>query len=125
MGDDEVRDRVGRLSAPPPTISPTPKPSPTVARSTGDNFRLVHRLFAQITRILDVNDLSTITKEVVSSPLVVVDQSTETSLKHSPLAGHQAASGKGAELEAASRVPHRADDRDSAPDMDGSANGGV
>ena len=37
----------------------------------------------------------------------------------------QAASGKGAELEAASRVPHRADDRDSAPGMDGSVNGGV
>jgi hypothetical protein len=41
-------------------------------------------LFTQITRILDINNLSTITKEVVSSPPVVVDQSTETS----PLSTH-------------------------------------
>lgn len=38
-----------------------------VARITGGNFRLVHRLFAQITRILDINDLSTITTEVVDT----------------------------------------------------------
>jgi DNA transposition AAA+ family ATPase len=37
-----------------------------VARTTGSNFRLVHRLFAQITRILDINNLSTITTEVGS-----------------------------------------------------------
>ena len=38
-----------------------------VARITGGNFRLVHRLFAQITRILDINNLSTITTEVVDT----------------------------------------------------------
>ena len=29
-----------------------------VARITNGNFRLVHRLFAQITRILDINQLT-------------------------------------------------------------------
>jgi DNA transposition AAA+ family ATPase len=38
-----------------------------VARITGGNFRLVHRLFAQISRILDINNLSTITNEVVET----------------------------------------------------------
>jgi hypothetical protein len=38
-----------------------------VARITGGNFRLVQRLFAQITRILDINNLSTITTEVVDT----------------------------------------------------------
>ncbi len=38
-----------------------------VARITGGNFRLVHRLFAQIERILKINDLSAITKEVVDA----------------------------------------------------------
>jgi DNA transposition AAA+ family ATPase len=37
------------------------------ARITGGNFRLVQRLFAQITRILEINNLSTITKEVVET----------------------------------------------------------
>lgn len=38
-----------------------------VARITSGNFRLVHRLFAQITRILEINGLSTITREVVET----------------------------------------------------------
>jgi DNA transposition AAA+ family ATPase len=38
-----------------------------VARITGGNFRLVQRLFAQIQRILLINNLSTITKEVVET----------------------------------------------------------
>ena len=33
-----------------------------VARITNGNFRLVHRLFAQITRILDINQLTTVTR---------------------------------------------------------------
>jgi DNA transposition AAA+ family ATPase len=37
------------------------------ARITGGNFRLVHRLFAQMSRILDINNLSTITSEVVDT----------------------------------------------------------
>jgi DNA transposition AAA+ family ATPase len=39
----------------------------TVARITNGNFRLVNRLFAQIKRILEINDLSTITREVVET----------------------------------------------------------
>ena len=39
----------------------------TVARITGGNFRLVQRLFAQITRILNINNLTTITQEVVET----------------------------------------------------------
>ena len=38
-----------------------------VARITGGNFRLVQRLFAQITRILNINNLTTITQEVVET----------------------------------------------------------
>ena len=38
-----------------------------VMRITGGNFRLIQRLFAQIERILEVNALQTITKEVVEA----------------------------------------------------------
>lgn len=38
-----------------------------IARITGGNFRLVQRLFAQIGRILEINRLQTITKEVVEA----------------------------------------------------------
>jgi hypothetical protein len=39
----------------------------TVARITGGNFRLVHRLFAQIRRVLEINELQTVTREVVET----------------------------------------------------------
>ena len=38
-----------------------------IARITGGNFRLVQRLFSQIERILQINELRTITKEVVEA----------------------------------------------------------
>lgn len=38
-----------------------------VARITGGNFRLVQRLFAQITRVLEINNLHTISREVVET----------------------------------------------------------
>ena len=38
-----------------------------VIRITGGNFRLLQRLFTQIERILDINQLQTITKEVVEA----------------------------------------------------------
>jgi Holliday junction resolvasome RuvABC ATP-dependent DNA helicase subunit len=38
-----------------------------VARITQGNFRLVHRLFAQITRVLEINGLRTISREVVET----------------------------------------------------------
>ena len=37
-----------------------------IARVTGGNFRLVQRLFAQIERILAINNLPTVTTEVVT-----------------------------------------------------------
>lgn len=39
----------------------------TVARITGGNFRLVHRLFSQIRRIVEINQLETVTSEVVEA----------------------------------------------------------
>jgi len=39
----------------------------TVIRITGGNFRLIHRLCTQIERLLQVNDLHLITKEVVEA----------------------------------------------------------
>ena len=44
-----------------------------VARITNGNFRLVHRLFAQITRILDINQLTTVTSEVVQAARDALD----------------------------------------------------
>jgi DNA transposition AAA+ family ATPase len=38
-----------------------------IARITGGNFRLVQRLFAQIARVLEINELRLITKEVVEA----------------------------------------------------------
>jgi DNA transposition AAA+ family ATPase len=38
-----------------------------IARITGGNFRLVQRLFSQIGRVLEINRLRTITKEVVET----------------------------------------------------------
>jgi hypothetical protein len=37
-----------------------------IARVTGGNFRLVQRLFAQIERIVTINNLPTVTTEVVT-----------------------------------------------------------
>jgi hypothetical protein len=37
-----------------------------IARVTRGNFRLVERLFAQIQRLVDINQLPTITPEVVA-----------------------------------------------------------
>lgn len=39
----------------------------TVARITNGNFRLVNHLFAQIKRILEINNLTTITREVIET----------------------------------------------------------
>lgn len=39
----------------------------SIARITGGNFRLLHRLFVQIERILKINELNVITDEVVNT----------------------------------------------------------
>jgi hypothetical protein len=36
-----------------------------IIRVTGGNFRLVHRLFSQIERVLEINELQVITPDVV------------------------------------------------------------
>lgn len=42
-----------------------PETQASIIRITNGNFRLLHRLFTQIERILDINRLNTITKDVV------------------------------------------------------------
>jgi len=39
----------------------------TITRITGGNFRLLHRLFVQIERVLRINELTVITDDVVSA----------------------------------------------------------
>jgi DNA transposition AAA+ family ATPase len=44
-----------------------PEALAAVARITGGNLRLVQRLFTQISRILEINELTSVTKEAVET----------------------------------------------------------
>ena len=44
-----------------------PRRSQQSIRITSGNFRLVQRLFSQIERVLQINELRTVTKEVVET----------------------------------------------------------
>jgi hypothetical protein len=44
----------------------------TIVRITGGNFRLLHRLFVQIERILRINGLNSITDEMVEAACSVL-----------------------------------------------------
>ena len=39
----------------------------TIVRSTGGNFRLLHRLLAQVGRVLEINSLDVVTRKVVEA----------------------------------------------------------
>ena len=39
----------------------------TIIRVTGGNFRLLHRLLTQVGRVLDINNLSVISKPVIEA----------------------------------------------------------
>jgi hypothetical protein len=39
----------------------------TIMRITGGNFRLIERLFSQIDRVLKINELKVVTREVVET----------------------------------------------------------
>ncbi len=46
---------------------PDVEPLNAIARVTGGNFRLLHRLFAQIERLLAVNNIAAVTTDVVDA----------------------------------------------------------
>jgi hypothetical protein len=50
----------------------------TILRITGGNFRAIHRLLMQIERILQINDLQTVTKENADRRSKVVFRSEST-----------------------------------------------
>lgn len=49
------------------TITANAQAVASIARITGGNFRLLHRLFVQIGRVLKINGLSVITDNVVEA----------------------------------------------------------
>ena len=51
----------------PPAIETDAESVLTIVRITGGNFRLIERLMTQVLRVMDINQLDTITPDVVEA----------------------------------------------------------
>jgi hypothetical protein len=71
LGALEMRELLGQRWTPPGVTLPPAALSEeviaTVIRMTGGNFRLLHRLLTQVERVLEINRLGAVSKEVVEA----------------------------------------------------------
>ncbi len=71
LGAAEVRSLLGdwrpREVSLPEDLQSDPEGVAALIRATGGNFRLLHRLLSQVGRILEINGMGTVTREVVDA----------------------------------------------------------